>query len=58
MIMQVPVSDNAGPRSDIVWPEFMSEDKKTLGSNFILSIIFVSECTLSLRMAALMKYTK
>ena len=56
--MQVPGSDNAGPGSDILWPELMSEGKETLlekkkandtkmGSNFILSIIFVSECTLS-----------
>ena len=41
------------------WPELMSEGKETLlekkkangtmlGSNFILSIIFVSECNLSL----------
>ena len=57
--MQVPGSDNAGPGSDILWPELMSKGKETLlkkkkgnstrlGSNFILSIIFVSECTLSL----------
>ena len=57
--MQVPGSDNAGPGSDILCPELMSEGKETLlekkkpngtmlGSNFILSIIFVSECTLSL----------
>ena len=62
--MQVLGSNNAGS-----WPELMSEGKEALlnkkkandtmlGSNFILSIIFVSECTLSLRMAALMKYTK
>ena len=55
--MQVPGSDNAGPGSDILWPELMSEEilleKKIvngtmLRSNFILSMIFVSECTLSL----------
>ena len=55
--MQVPGSDNAGPGSDILWPELMSEGKKTLlekkkangtilWSNFILSMIIVSECTL------------
>ena len=59
--MQVPGSDNAGPGSDILWQELMLEVKETLlekkkangtvlGSNFILSIIFVSECTLSLRL--------
>ena len=58
--MQVPGSDNTGPGSDIWWPELMSEGKETLleqkkvngtvlGSNFILSIIFVSEWALSLR---------
>ena len=57
--MQVPGSDNAGPGSNILWPKLMSaakemllEQKKVngtmLGSNFILSIIFVSEWTLSL----------
>ena len=57
--MQVPGSDNAGPGSDILWLELMSEGKETLlekkkengtmlRSNFILSIMFVSECTLSL----------
>ena len=57
--MQVPGSDNAGPRRDILWLELMPEGKETLiekkkangkmlGSNFILSIIFVSEWTLSL----------
>ena len=57
--MQVPGSDNAGPGSDILWLELMSEGKETLlekkeangtifGSRFILSIIFVSEWTLSL----------
>ena len=58
--MQVPWSDkNAGPGSDNLGPELMSEGKETLlekkkangtmlGSNFILSIIFVSECNLSL----------
>ena len=53
--MQVPGSDNAGPGSDILWPEenkTLLEKKKAngtmLGLNFILSIIFVSECTLSL----------
>ena len=49
--MQVPGSDNAGPGSDILGPELMSEGIETLlkkkkangtmlGSNFILSIIF------------------
>ena len=58
--MQVPGSDNAGPGSDILWLELMSEGKETLiekkkangtilGSNFVLSKIFVSEWTLSLR---------
>ena len=28
--MQVPGSDNAGPKSDILWPELMSEGKGTL----------------------------
>ena len=57
--MQVPGSDNAGPGSDILWLELMSEGKETLlekkkvngtmlESNFILSIIFVSEWALSL----------
>ena len=57
--MQVPGSDNADPGSDILWPELMPDGKETLlekkkvnGTmlryNFILSIIFVSECTLSL----------
>ena len=52
--MPVPRSDNAGPGSDIFWPELMSEGKETLlvkkkanrtmlGSNFILSISFISE---------------
>ena len=47
--MEVPGSDNAGPGSDIFWPEFMSERKETLlekkrvngtifGSNFILKL--------------------
>ena len=56
--MQVPGNDNAGPGCVILWPELMLEGKETLlekkkangtmlGSNFILSIIFVSECTLS-----------
>ena len=57
MIMQVPGSDDAGPGNDILGPELMSEGKETLlekkndtmlRSNFILSIIFVSEWTLSL----------
>ena len=53
-----PGGKNAGPESDILWPELMSEGKETLlelkkvnrtmWSNFILSIIFVSEWTLSL----------
>ena len=58
--MQVPGSDNAGPGSDILGLESMSEGIETLlekkkasgimlGSNFILSEIFISECTLSLR---------
>ena len=57
--MQVPGSDNAGPGSDIFGLELMSEgigtllEKKKangimLGSNFILSESFISECTLSL----------
>jgi len=57
--MQALGSDNAGPGSNILWPELMSAGKEMLleqkkingtmlGSNFILSIIFVSECTLSL----------
>ena len=52
--MQVPGSDNAGPGSDILWPELMSEEKETLLEktkanctifklNFILSHIFISE---------------
>ena len=52
--MQVPGSDNAGPGSDILGPELMSEGKETLlekmkanGTifelNFILSQIFISE---------------
>ena len=60
MIMQVPGSDNAGPGSDILGLELMSEGIETLlekkkangimyGSNFILSEIFISEWTLSLR---------
>ena len=28
--MQVPGGDNTGLGSDIVWPELMSEEKKTL----------------------------
>ena len=58
--MQVPGSDNAGPGSDILGLELMSEGIETLlekkkangimfGSNFILSEIFISEWTLSLR---------
>ena len=57
--MQVHGSDNAGPGSDILVPELMSEGIETLlekkkaygtmlGSNFILSEFFTSECTLSL----------
>ena len=57
--MQVPESDKSGPGSDILWPELMSEGKEALlekkkanvtilRSNFILSILFVSEWTLSL----------
>ena len=57
--MQVPGSDNAGPRSDILWLELVSEGKETLlkkkkangtmfWANFILLQIFTSECTLSL----------
>ena len=52
--MQVPGSDNAGPGSDILGLELMSEVIETLfekkkannimfGSNFILSEIFISE---------------
>ena len=58
--MQVPGSDNAGPGSDILGLELMSEgieiclEKKKangimFGCNFILSEIFISEWTLSLR---------
>ena len=58
--MQVPGSDNAGPGSDILGPEFMSEGKETLLEKmkanvtifklkFILSQIFIFEWTLSLR---------
>ena len=57
--MLVPGSDNAGPGSDILVPELMSEGIETplekkkangnmLGSNYILSEIFLSEWTLSL----------
>ena len=57
--MQVPGSDNAGPGSDFLGLELMSEVIETLlekkqangimfGSNFILSEIFNSEWTLSL----------
>ena len=57
--MQVPGSDNAGPGSDILGPELMSEGKETLLEkmkanstifelNFILSQTFISEWTLSL----------
>ena len=57
--MQVPGSDNAGPGSDILVLELMSEgiesllEKKKangimLGSNFILSEILISEWALSL----------
>ena len=60
MIMQDPGSDNAGPGSDILGLELMSEGIETLletkkangiifGSNFILSEIFISEWTLSLK---------
>ena len=58
--MQVPGSDNAGPGSDILGLKFMSEGIEKLlekkkangimfGSSFILSEIFISEWTLSLR---------
>ena len=58
--MQVPGSDNAGPGSDILGPELMSEGKETLlekrkangtifEMNFILSQIFISEWTHPLR---------
>ena len=58
--MQVAGSDNAGPGRDIFGVELMSEGIETLlekrkangilfGSNFILSEIFISEWTLSLR---------
>ena len=58
--MLVPGSDNAGPGSDILGPELMSEGIETLlekkkangimfGSNFILSESFISEWTLSLK---------
>ena len=51
--MQVPGSDNAGPESDILGLELMSERIEThlkkkkanglmFGSNFILSEIFIS----------------
>ena len=64
--MQVPGSDNAGPGSDILGPELMSEGIETvlgknkgngimLGSNFILSEILISEWTLSLRQVMLGK---
>ena len=57
--MQIPGSDNAGPGSDILGPELMSEGIETLlekkiangimlGSNFFLSEILISEWTLSL----------
>merc|ERR1711954_354929 len=63
VIMQVPGSDNAGPGSDILGLELMSEGIETLlekkkasgimfGSNFILSEIFISEWTLSLRLSS------
>ena len=59
MIIQDPGGDNAGPESDILWPELMSEEKETLlkkkkanatifVSDYILSEIFISEWTLSL----------
>ena len=58
--MQVPGSDNAGPGRDILGLELMSEGIETLlkkkkangiifGSYFILSDIFISEWTLSLK---------
>ena len=58
--MQVPGSDNAGPGSDILGLELMSEGIETIlekkkangiifGSNFILSEIFISGWALSLR---------
>ena len=65
--MQVPGSDNAGPGRDILGLELMSEGIETLlepkkangimfGSSFILSEIFISECTHSLRVEG--KYHK
>ena len=58
--MQVPGSDNAGPGSDILGLELMSEGIETplekkeasgkmVRSSFILSEIFISEWTLSLK---------
>ena len=63
--MQVPGDDNAGPVSDILRPELMLKGKETLlekikanGTifelSFILSQIFISEWTLSLRCLCLM----
>ena len=57
--MQVPGGDNAGPGSDILWPELMSGGKETLlkkmeangtmfECSFIFSENFISEWTLSL----------
>ena len=57
--MQVPGGENAGPGSDILGPELMSEEKETVFKkmkangtifelSFILSQIFNSEWTLSL----------
>ena len=57
--MQVPGSDNAGPKSDILSPDLILQGKEKLlkkkkandimlGSNFILPLIFISESTLSL----------
>ena len=54
VIMQLPKGDNAGPGSDILWPDLMSEEEETLLEktkahctifklNFILSHIFISE---------------
>ena len=58
--MQVTGSDNAGPGSYILGPELMSEGIETLlekkkandimlQANFILSEIYISEWTLSIR---------
>ena len=64
--MQVPGSENAGPESDILGPELMSEGIETLllkknkangimlEANFILLEIFISQWTLSLRMPTML----